>query len=355
MNNQLKLSLLLILNNLLVIACNHTSSGDNSFSESLKSNSSLNCKNLSNKVPRRYIKTVSIVDDNLFIFSQKSSSKMDVNRFDLNTLKFLDKNSFADANSIKEYENGLLIETQESTVIMVGSEAYYVDFPSDQIRYFQRFGDSLYYLIDKGSYSELYKIDSNAKKTYFLKRFNLNYSDLRFSASDGFFNIVFLIENKKKSHFVSYAIKGSKAKISKYQIPKAEIIDWDTIHSKNALSIFMIAADDFYSDKQYLIRVGVDYTSKARLSEIKSEFDFKKYDTIKLNRAKEITYVLLESDKNDDRSLDFFEVTSGVKMLGSRKIDKNRQYIKQWKIDNAKSYFIFSSVSPLGDKYHICK
>ena len=77
--------------------------------------------------------------------------------------------------------------------------------------------------------------------------------------------MVFLIENKKKSHFVYNAIKGSKAKISKYQIPKAEIIDWDTIHSeKSSLSIFMIAADDYYSDKQYFIRVGVDYISKAK-------------------------------------------------------------------------------------------
>ena len=87
-----------------------------------------------------------------------------------------------------------------------------------------------------------------------MKRVKIDYNDVRFDESEGVFSMVFLSEDSKASHFTSYTISGGKAKVGKYKIKKAEIIDWDISFEKSSLSIFMIASDDFYSDKQYLIR-----------------------------------------------------------------------------------------------------
>ena len=238
---------------------------------------------------------------------------------------------------------------------MVGSSVYHVDFPSDKVRYFERFNDLLYVLIDKGQYSELYKVDPVKKKSFLLKRVNIDYNDVRFADSEGVFSMVFLSEDSKASHFTSYTITGTKAKVGKYKIQKAEIIDWDISFEDNSLSIFMIASDDFYSDKQYLIRVGMNYNSNKKANEIRREFDFKNYDSLKISKEKKDAFILLESDNSEKRSLDFFGVSSAFSRLGSRAIKKDRSYIKQWTKYSNNSLFIFSSVSPLGDKYYICK
>ena len=88
MKNQFKL-IVLLFNYFFVSSCNHVSPEDQRFSDALKVNSSLNCQNLSEKIPRRFIKTASVVGDELFVFSQRSNSTMDVNRFDLESMKFL--------------------------------------------------------------------------------------------------------------------------------------------------------------------------------------------------------------------------------------------------------------------------
>ena len=64
----------------------------------------------------------------------------------------------------REFEKGLLLEINDSTVIMVGSSVFHVDFPSDKVRYFESFNELLYVLIDKGQYSELYKINPTRRK-----------------------------------------------------------------------------------------------------------------------------------------------------------------------------------------------
>jgi hypothetical protein len=355
MKNKFKLLIVLIFNYFFVSSCNHISSGDKDFGDSLKSNSALSCQSLSEKVPRRYIKTASIVNNELFVFSQRSNSTMDASRFDLDSLDFKGLSNFSNANSIKEFEKGLLLETNDSTVIMVGDGVYHVDFPSDKVRYFERFQDFLFVLIDKGQYSELYKIDPSKKKSYFLKRVNLDYSDVRFSESGGIFSMVFVSEKRNSAHFESYIISGDKAKVAKYKIERAEIIDWDINLDKQSLSIFMIAADDFYSDKQYLIRVGMNFKENKKIREIRREYNDKNYDSLKISNENDKAFILLESDESEQRSLDFFGVSTSFSKLGSRVIMKKRAYIRQWKKYANNSYFVFSSVSPLGDKYYICK
>ncbi len=124
MRNEFKLLIVLIFNYFFVSSCNHISPGDNDFSDALKLNSSLNCQSLSEKIPRRYIKSASIVGDELFVFSQRSNSTMDANRFDLDSLKFKGVSKFSDANSIKEFEKGLLLETNNSTVIILSIASF---------------------------------------------------------------------------------------------------------------------------------------------------------------------------------------------------------------------------------------
>ena len=64
-------------------------------------NSPLNCQNLSEKIPRRFIKSPSVVKDEFFVFSQRSNSTMDANRFALESMKFKGVSKFSDADSIK--------------------------------------------------------------------------------------------------------------------------------------------------------------------------------------------------------------------------------------------------------------
>ena len=133
-------------------------------------NSPLNCQNLSEKIPK-FIKSASVVGDELFVFSQRSNSTMDANRFDLESMKFKGVSKFSDADSIKKsFEKGLLLEINDSTVIMVGSSIFHVDFPSDKVRYFESFNELLYVLIDKGQYSELYRIDPIKKEKFSLEK-----------------------------------------------------------------------------------------------------------------------------------------------------------------------------------------
>ena len=71
-----------------------------------------------------------------------------------------------------------------------------------------------------------------------------------------------LSEDSKASQFTSYTISGGKAKVS-IKLRRLES-DWDISFERSSLSIFMIASDDFYSDKQYLIRVGMNYNSNKK-------------------------------------------------------------------------------------------
>ena len=355
MQKTFNMLIVLLFNYFFVTACNHVSASNKTLKPLLKSNSDLKCESLGEKVPRRFIKTVSIEGDTLFIYSQKSNSKMDASEFEINGLKFKRKNEFANANSIKEFEKGLLIETNDATVIMVGANNYYVDFPSDKIRYFQVFDDQLYVLIDQGQYVEIYKNDLTNKKSELLKRVSIDFNDVRFAFDKNTFSVVFLTEKNKQSSFVSYSIADKKASVARYKLQSSEVIDWDISSSKNKLSIYLIGARDYYSDKQDLIRIGIDLNSKKRLPVLSYSAEFKSYDSIKLNSDDSGTYTLLQSDKEDDRRVDFFETNSSLKALSSKKIPVKRAYLKQWKSVGVKSFYIFASVNPLGDKYYICQ
>ena len=83
METKLNSLILLLINSLFVGACNHVFSQKNSVEENLTPISTLSCTDLSAKVPRRYLKTASIVGNNIFIYSQKSQSKIDVHEFTL--------------------------------------------------------------------------------------------------------------------------------------------------------------------------------------------------------------------------------------------------------------------------------
>ena len=85
---------------------------------------------------------------------------MDANRFDLESMKFKGASfQMTQSRSLRR----LLLEINDSTVIIVGSSVY-VDFLT-RSEYFESFNEVLYVLIDKEQYSELYKIDPIKKKS----------------------------------------------------------------------------------------------------------------------------------------------------------------------------------------------
>ena len=75
----------------------------------------------------------------------------------------------------------------------------------------------------------------------------------------------------------------------------------------------------------------------------------------KLLRLMDNSFVLAQSDKENNRSLDFFKLDSKLEKLGRKKLPFKRAFIKQWDVLNKDSYFILSSVSALGDKFYLCK
>ena len=319
METKLNSLILLLINSLFVGACNHVFSQKNSVEENLTPISTLSCTDLSAKVPRRYLKTASIVGNNIFIYSQKSQSKIDVHEFRVDDLSNLGVTNFSNAERFKEFENGLLIETGDSSVVMVGKEVFYVDFPSDEIRYFKKIEKDLYVVIDKGAKAELYKIDPNLKKTFLLKNFKFPYSDVRMTSNGNGIDLVFLHEKNRISHFRIFSIKGKVAKKVSSKLKNAEIIDWDITDSDGNLLISILASDDYYSDKQFIISSIVDFNSNKVLKDKRISFQFKNYDAIKASKIDGNSFMLAQSDKENDRSLDFFKLDSKLEKLGRKK------------------------------------
>ena len=98
-----------------------------------------------------------------------------------------------------------------------------------------------------------------------------------------------------------------------------KIIDWDITDSDGNLLISILASDDYYSDKQFIISSIVDFNSNKVLKDKRISFQFKNYDAIKASKIDGNSFMLAQSDKENDRSLDFFKLDSKLKNL----VEKN--------------------------------